>query len=247
MKGLKGITSEQLSAVMGVGQRDFEQWANNHPMIYSYHGKNREDIVYYSLKRIESSTKKEQELKMSKDSNSKKANEKDSKESVQIDIDKVEIGSEEFNTFVAQLLNSKKTPWRSIEAISTAVKKDVEEVRKWADNNVDLVRRPSKDKDKIYYCLASRFSSVVNSDQKAKSSFKNHGVTLQEYLAFARLHEMAGSLVSNMDFYANRIATRHEEAFAHLTKAQKELCSAVSIMQKELKIRDTSLPSFDYI
>jgi hypothetical protein len=293
-EGWSSVSSQQLASVLGVDQRDFEEWADRCPKLRCRRGRQRHDLIYYSLAPVKF-PKPDGESPMSD-----KLNDQGTQNAVNpltsggpgfvggsnvdengdfdtppeeggtdtsVDADKApEIGSDEFDTLMTQFLTKdKEKPWRSAEAMALATGQNKEPIQEWADGNPALVRRVSKqDEGKVFYALLSRFikekeePAKAEEDKSKKKADKSAGedkkqtqqkkdagssTTMQEILAFARLHGLCDTFVRDMDFYANRLATRHEEAFSHLTKAQKHLGSAVSLMQRDLKIKDRMLPT----
>jgi len=296
-QGWSSVTSQQLASVLGVDQRDFEDWADKCPKLRWRRGRQKPDLIYYCLTPAKFPKPQDGGSPMSEqpddagpqtaqnplvanpgfvggsnvdDSTSvDKPPENNAEADGGADAGAPGIGSDEFDTLMTQFLSKdKEKPWRSTEAMALATGQDKEPVQEWADGNPALVRRVSKQEEgKVFYALLSRFKEKEEQpkekeegdkgkDDKGKKSPEEKkqektdagsSITMQEILAFARLHGLSDRFVRDMDFYANRLATRHEEAFAHLTKAQKHLCSAVALMQKTLKIKDKMLPSTEQL
>ena len=179
-----------------------------------------------------------------------------------------DIGTDEFDTLITQVLSEKSVVWRSSEAI-VALGYDAEEFHKWAADNPAVTNRMStkgtEGKPRRLYALHKRLEAVKsvedNKDDKKPGKKKSEkgetsqqqkkligpSITQQESLAFAMLHRSCDDLVRVMNFYANGLATRHEEAFANFTKAQKFLSAGVALLQKDLKISDKKLPALEDI
>lgn len=165
------------------------------------------------------------------------------------------IGTDEFDTLFTQLLSSGPV-WRSIATVSAKVGHSPEAIMEWADGNAVVMRRAGKEDGVIYYSLMSRWGEEPE-DKKDKAGKKQQEqqkpvkeplpYTQKELLALGMLHRICDDLVRTMNFYANGLATRHEEAFSHFTKAQKHLSSGVSLLQKGLKIKDNKLPELEGI
>lgn len=183
------------------------------------------------------------------------------------------IGTAEFDTLFTQFLTQGKL-WRTVGAIAQGLGADKDELEKWAMDNPAVMRRvgkPEKGKEekKVYYGLQSR---MIEKEEKKpdpkpetktetapiatvagpgagtkKPSVDTPSITMQEAFSFAMLHSTADQFIRTMDFYANRLATRHEEAFSYFTKAQKALSTGVALLQKELKITDDKLPNLDQL
>ena len=165
------------------------------------------------------------------------------------------IGTDDFDTLFTQLLSSGPV-WRSIATVSAKVGHSPEVIMEWADGNAAVMRRPGKEDGVIYYSLMSRWGEEPE-DKKDKADKKQQEqqkpvkeslpYTQKELLALGMLHRNCDDLVRIMNFYANGLATRHDEAFSHFTKAQKHLSSGVSLLQKGLKIKDNKLPELEGI
>lgn len=243
-RNIRWVSSYILSRLTKVSQRDFEHWADNHPNL-TWKESRRHGIFYYSLLPISNLGRKD----MSTDNGSVNAGDQLPKELV--------IGSNEFDAFVTQLLSAKDSPvWRTSDTIAQKTNLPKEDIEKWADCNPALSRRPGNNpaEKKTYYALTARLATNSASKKSEEGKTKKNNktveapsVTHQELFAFAMLHGLCGQLINVMDFYANRLATRHNEAFSHLTKAQKGLSDAVVLLKKDLKIREERLPPLDNI
>ena len=185
-------------------------------------------------------------------------------EQFQVDAnDPPTIGSDKFDTLFTQFLSQEKL-WRSAEAAAKALHCDKAKLDEWALQNPAVARRVGKDKDKkVYYGLLARLDekkpdvkpatatetnvTAAATNPQSKKSETTPSITIQEMAALSMLHAICDSLIRTMDFYANRLATRHEEAFSHLTKAQKSLSSGVALLQKGLKVGDEKLPKLELL
>ena len=78
--------------------------------------------------------------------------------------------------------------------------------------------------------------------EEAKKKKQRSSITQKELLSFGAMYAVRNQLVHTMAFYANCIATRHPEAFAHLTQAEKELDSGLALLKNSIKIDDKRLP-----
>jgi len=175
------------------------------------------------------------------------------------------MGTDEFDTFITKFLSEDKDkPWRSSDAV-TMLGYDEKKFDDWALKNPAITRRIStkatNEKPKMLYALVARLvpkqepaakvepekngeKKEEKKDKKKDDKKKVDGssITMQEVLAFAMIHNISDSLVRTMNFYANSLATRHPEAFSHLTKAQKDMMAAVALLQKGAKVNDNKLP-----
>jgi len=175
----------------------------------------------------------------------------------------IPFDDEKFEAAVVQILTSGSL-WRSSETISATGGWDKEKLEACLDKNVSFIKKPSKEVGKCYYALLTRLvektavttpetstivveapekkDEVVKDEKKAFSSPHTY-----EVMAFAMLRRIGDELVRVMNFYGNRIAIHHSEPFSHFTTAQKHLMSGITLLQKELKIKDGQLPKSEDI
>lgn len=180
----------------------------------------------------------------------------------------LEVGSDEFEQEVTQFLNESEKLWRSTESIANTLGVDREKMETWMLSQAAFARRPSnkKDDDTVYFGLASRVSdkkaaaaiaqaqataaangaaTAAQTKAKAKKDKKKQqssSITQKELLSFGAMYGIRNQLIQAMAFYANGIATRHPEAFAHLTQAEKELDSGLALLKNSMKLEDRKLP-----
>jgi len=179
-----------------------------------------------------------------------------------------EIGTDEFDTHITQFLSEDdENVWRSSDAVSQ-LGYDADKFHEWALKNpaitIRLSAKSTDDAPKRLYALHARLEPIKKVDDKKaaeeavaatkekekkdeKKKPAGSSITMQELLAFGMIHRATDDFIRIMNFYANGLATRHEEAFAHLTKVQKHMSAAVALMQKSLKVSDKKLPSLEDI
>jgi hypothetical protein len=183
-QGLRWYTSQKLADFFGVDRRNFEEWADQCPNLRRRNG--QEGVVLYGLapprfpKRKTMTTTKPNDTMTTElgdtpdvftntehpaDVNGKPNDDEvyslpndddDGGTTVEDEDDTPKIGSDAFDRLVSQLLTNSKKLWRTSSTIASKMDCDEDDFIKWADANPALLRRPSKDKDKVYYCMAAR-------------------------------------------------------------------------------------------
>ncbi len=181
-----------------------------------------------------------------------------------------EVGSNTFERLVTQFLNESDKLWRSSESIATKFGVEQEKVEEWMSSQAAFMRRPSAktNDDTIYFGLQTRSgdtrpallaaqaqaaasangSVAAANNPKAKKAEadkkkkQRSSITQKELLSFGGLYAVRNQFVQLMAFYANGIAARHPEAFAHLTQAEKELDNGLGLLKNSIKLDDKKLP-----
>jgi phage antirepressor YoqD-like protein len=154
------------------------------------------------------------------------------------------VGSDDFERSVALLLTEDKKVWKSSRYLSKKLNVDEKEFLAWAYTNKFLVRKLGKEDDVIYWGLLERF----NLPEK-KESEKNipSSTSDEERFALAIAQTLCNNLVSMLNTYGNRLATRHKKPFKYLVRAQKELLAGVALLRSGLKINENQLPKIEEV
>lgn len=224
-RGFRSVASFTLAQYLKIDQRDLEAWADKNPKLLSK--TDNCGAFFYELAKMPEN-------------------------------EKFEIGTAEFERQLFVILNEGDKKWRSAEALAKALGVDQEKFVTWADKAPCLSRRVSeKDKNKVLYSASNPTEEKTKEPEKKTAEKKTEttkkvskvpsSIGVAEYFALAVLNHLSNSLIKVMDQYANRLATRHEDAFAYLTKAQKALRQGVALLRADLKVPDEKLPHLEEI
>lgn len=254
----KWVSASYIANQLGVDLEDFCKWANSVDWLVGYFSKLTQ---YYGLNDLLET----QELKMSENTNQVT----DDKEKSTPDI-----GTDGFLEVVLEFFKTEGFTWRTIDAFCEAkpeyaAKK--QQIEEWAAGAPILIRRKSSKNGSFYYALyqpkekekepdSTEVKSADNAtktttskptkvdENVAEKNNKGNSLILPIDIAvYSMLHMAAQSLVVILNKYANRLATNHEEAFSHLTKAQKSLMSGLSLLQKSTRMNKCRLPDIDEV
>lgn len=226
-KGWKMVAAHTLAQHFKVDQRELEEYLDNNPKFEWQSGKST-GVYYYCMAKKEGT---------------------------------YPIDSDDFKQKLIQILREDAKPWKGVPYLAKSMQCKDEDFVKWADVSTLLIRKPSqKNKDQFLYALLDRVGGGAEppkeekkqeekkpkADKKQKNS-PNSSITDEERFALAQLHLICSQMLNVMDFYANRLAIRHTEAFSHLTKAEKDLRAGVALLQADLKVEDKRLTPLDKV
>lgn len=213
--GYKYIASGWITKLLKIDKRDFEKWADSNPKLIRKDGVSP-GVYYYTLAKTMTAHA---------------------------------IGTTEFDAQLTVILTEDDKPWKSTAYLAKALEVDETEFIAWADKSPALVRRFSPKKEGIiYYALSNRIVEKKE-EKKSENTQKvlplSSSITVEEFLSLGMLHEISANLIRVMEHYGNRLAVRHADAFAYLTRAEKELRNGIVLMRDGLKVKDKQLPSVD--
>lgn len=139
------------------------------------------------------------------------------------------VGSQDFVKSLLLELN-KKTVWRSLISLSSALHVNPQELSQWLDKSPNVARRIGK--NDTYYCLFDRLSDGSNASSQ------------EEDYAMAMLHMTYYQFYKTMKTYGLEIGRRDTEAFSHLTSALDKMESGLVLFSKKIKAPMEKLPKF---
>lgn len=247
-RGLKSVASFYIAQHFKVNQRDLEHWLDNNPEFICKRGKTA-GVFYYSM------AKKEGVFPVGSDDFVQQLTQilrEDDKPWKSPAFLAQQLGCEEAALIEwadkSPLLTRKPSEKQKDKVYYALVARVGAEVAAPKEEATTVVETPAADPPEPKKPEADKKPKKEKKpeNQHKKSSLPS-SITDEERFAFAQLHLLCGNLLSVMDFYGNRLAMRHDDAFGHLTRAQKELRAAVALLQAGIKVEDKRLPQIDQL
>lgn len=224
-KGMKLVSVKSMSQYFNIDLNELDKWLQIHSQVErKITGKG---IVCYGLSKIK-------------------------------EIDSLD--SPEFTVIITMILSEDDKLWKSLGYISAKI--NTGNIH-FSENAVEerlakcsgLLRKVG-DKDVIYYGLIDRMSHVMSNQQNKNKNKKKKSTKIKQQqpsydrsilMALSMLHPNCDTLLRVMNFYGNKIAVNHSEAYAFIAKAQKDLSRGVSLLMNDLKISDKQMPDLEKI
>lgn len=222
VKSMKWLALSAIAKCMKVDAQEFDKWGQEQPRLERRIGKGGDKIVYYGLSKLDS----------------------------------IKIGDERFTQALVMVLTEDKKNWKSLSYIANKLQVDEKELGDLLPKYSGLLRKVG-DGGKVFYGMQDRVlaSQTLEESKKGKSKGKakkgslhiDNGTTIEAIMALSMLHPTCDTLLRVMNFYGNRLAVRHSDAYAFLARAQKELSNGVAILMKDLEVKDRQMPDLERV
>jgi hypothetical protein len=155
-------------------------------------------------------------------------------------IEECELDSKEFEQAMMMTLTEDDKRWKSLPYLAKRFKRTQAELESKLNKFNGLVRKVGE-KEAIFYGLSAR---TVGAEPKHEVKEKRQPAGL---MALLMLHPLCDGVLRVMNFYGNKLAMSHPDAYAHFAKAQKELSNGIALLMKELHVRDRQLPDIEEV